>query len=137
MTILAQASAMSPVQTAIYSALTGSTALMARVTGIHDHVPQGTKYDYVALGSITEIPQDTHGAQGREMTITPVIYSDTLGNKDAQAILTEMDAVLDRQTITVSGWGFVTCFREFADTFDREGIRQIPARYRIWLQAST
>ena len=37
-------------QKAIYGALTGDSALMAMITGVHDHVPQDTAYPYVTIG---------------------------------------------------------------------------------------
>lgn len=99
--------------------------------------PEGTEFPYVRVSSKTEVPNDTFGNEGAEVTITLDIFSKpllTLG------IDTEMEAVavLGAQNkalavpLNVEGYGSVRLKREFATTLleDNGTTRHIPARYR-------
>src|SRR5690606_9406725 len=103
-------------QKAVVSALKANPALMARVTGVFDKVPSDQRFPYVTLGSLFETEADTHTTRGLLASVTLHVWSEYEGNREAAEILEALDAVLDRQPLSVPGWTHVSVARESADT---------------------
>lgn len=127
-------------QTAIYDKLTADSALMAKVSGVYDEVPENAIFPYIRVGQVFEVNEDSHSNQGLRSKPTLQIWSAYRGFKEALEILTEVDRVLDRQPLTVPGFKHVSIAREFHQALidvDRERkvlrLRHIPVRYRVWL----
>jgi hypothetical protein len=66
-----------PVQTAVYSAITGDATIMAKITGVFDFPPKDQPYPFVTIGEATVIPWRTHSQPGVEATLTLHIWSAT------------------------------------------------------------
>jgi hypothetical protein len=129
-------SALTDIQTAIYTKLTGDATLMSKVKGIFDHVPDTAEFPYVAIGDFTEAPWDSFSRDGRDVTVTFHIWSRYSGFKEAEDILSIIVGLLNKKGITLSNNTLVRLVYEFSSTLTEEdGItRHIPARFRVQVQ---
>lgn len=131
-------SALLPVQTAVYTKLSGDATFMTlSAGGVYDAVPQGALFPYTVVGEWTEIPENTHSSFGKEITGTLHIWSDAEGFAEALAILARADVLLDNQPLTVAGWNAWWVQNEFVQTLrENDGdrvLRHVVPRYRIQL----
>jgi hypothetical protein len=124
-----------PLQQAVYAKLTGHAPLMALVTGVYDEVPETAVHPYVSIGSITELVDDAHNQRGLETSVVLHIWSKYRGFKEAATILTQLDAALDRQPLTVAGFTDVSiAHTQHTQVRDPDpDIRHINVSYRVWL----
>lgn len=124
-----------PLQQAVYSKLTGHAPLMALVTGVYDEVPENVAHPYVSIGSITETTDDAHNQRGLDASVVLHVWSKYRGFKEASAILAALDAALDRQPLTVTGFRDVSIAHEqHTQVRDPDpDIRHINVSYRVWL----
>ena len=90
-------------QQAIYNALTGDSTLMALITGVHDHVPQGAAFPYVTIGESTARDWSAVGIVGVEATLILHAWSRARGRKEVKQILSEIHRVLHDADVTVPG----------------------------------
>lgn len=129
------ATALWPLQQAMYAQATADTALSGLVTGVFDEVPAGQAYPYVSLGSVTELPRDVHNRRGVEVGVVWHVWSKYRGWREAAEIAAALEAVFDRQPLTVTGWTDVSvAAQEHRTVADPDpDIRHINARYRVWL----
>jgi hypothetical protein len=129
------ATALHPLQAAIYAKLTGHPALMALVSGVFDEVPEPAPYPYVSFGSVTEFPEDAHDRQGLSATVTLHVWSKSPGFAEAYEIFAALDAALDRVPLTVAGFTDVSIKHDQHQALkDPEpGVRHINAQYRVRL----
>ncbi|MGW3724835.1 DUF3168 domain-containing protein [Streptomyces sp. NPDC000851] len=127
------ATALRPLQTAVFQKLTASADLMARVSGVYDQVPEPAPFPYVSFGSITETVDDAHDRQGLDVALVLHVWSKYPGNAEAADIFAAVDAALDRQPLAVAGWTDVTIKHEDHE-FLRDpdpAIRHVNATYRV------
>ena len=103
-------------QKAIYSALTGDGALMAMITGVHGHVPQGTAFPYVTLGESTAVDWRTVGHNGMETTLFFQVWSRERGHREVKQILAEIYRILNDAKLTVPGHELVFLRYGFSQT---------------------
>lgn len=109
-------------QQAIYTALTGDGALMAMITGVHDHVPQGSSYPYVTIGESSAVDWQTVGHDGMEVTLVLHVWSRFRGRKEVKQILAEIHRILHDAALNVPGHVLVWLHFEFAQTVpDNDG----------------
>jgi hypothetical protein len=123
-----------PLQGAIFTRLSTDTTLVTTLgAAVYDNVPSSATFPYVALGDITEVPSDTMGKTGRDITVTIHIWSRYVGMKQTKEIQNRIDELLDRWAPTVTGWNAVQMLQEFFETMrDPDGItRHGVSRYRI------
>jgi len=132
-------SAISAVQTAIYSTLHGDSTLLALVTGIFNDVPEGQLYPYIQIGTATEKPWDTFGGAstgiGWDDTVTVHVWSRYQGDSEALAILNRVVTLLNHVSLTVTGYGTVIIFsdqtRVLIEQVDKIETRHIAAIFRV------
>ncbi|MCI0384589.1 DUF3168 domain-containing protein [Streptomyces sp. CNQ085] len=124
-----------PLQVAIVTKLHADPVLDGLVSGVYDHVPEGTAYPYVTVGSITELPDDAHNQRGLATRVVLHTWAEYRGNKQTAEILAALDAVLDRQPLAVPGWTDISIAAEQHQTVKDPDptIRHINSRYRVWL----
>lgn len=133
---------MNVTETALYGTLTGGTALTnllaAGTAGVYGYqAPQGSTYPLVEFGL----------ASGEDVSTTPhredsEIYLvkgvSTVSMQQAGAIEAQIDALLHRQTLTVTGYTNILTKREtqvrYVETAD-DGRQywHAGAHYRVWL----
>lgn len=129
------ATALVPLQTAVYAALTASPDLMALVSGVFDEVPEPAPYPFVSFGSVTETPDDAHDAQGLLSMVTVHVWSTAPGFSEAYDIFAAVDAALDRVPLAVAGFTDVSIAHEAHEALKDPDpdVRHINAQYRVWL----
>lgn len=123
-----------PLQQAVFTRLSTDATLVTTLgAAVYDNVPQSATFPYVAIGDITEGPNDTMGTTGRDITVTIHSWSRYVGMKQIKEIQNRIDVLLDRWAPTVTGWGAVQMLQEFFETMrDVDGItRHGVSRYRI------
>lgn len=121
-------------QSAVYTRLSGDTTLVTTLgAAVYDHVPAKATFPYVIIGDDTEVPNDTMGVTGRDMTLTIHSWSQYQGWKQVKEIQNRVDLLLDRWAPTVTGWNAVQMAQEFFESFmDPDGVtRHGVSRYRI------
>lgn len=133
------ATALRPLQTAIYSKLTASGPLTALVSGVYDEVPENAVFPLVSFGSVLEIPSDTHGRQGLDCLVTLHVWSKAMGFGEAYDVFAALDAALDRASLAVAGWTDVSIRHEQHQALKDPDpdVRHINAQYRVWLTRTT
>ncbi len=110
-------------QKAIYGALTGDSALMAMITGVHDHVPQDTAFPYVTIGEASAVDWRTVGHDGMELTLVLHVWSRERGRREVKLIMTEIRRILDGANLTVPGHVLVWLRFSFSEaTRDPDGL---------------
>ncbi|MEE1835759.1 DUF3168 domain-containing protein [Streptomyces sp. SP17KL33] len=132
------ATAVRPLQAAIYAKLTGSAPLMALVTGVYDEVPEDAAYPYVSFGAVTEFAEDAHDRQGLSSLVVIHVWSTYPGNAEAADIFAALDAALDRVPLTVTGFTDVSIKHDqhsFVKDPDPD-IRHVNAQYRVTLTST-
>lgn len=121
------------VQEAIYGVLSGDATLGALITGVFDHVPEGTAYPYVVIGEALETPDDSHDRTGRHTVETLHIWSDHRGFSQLGAIAARVVALLDHQPLTVAGHHHVVTRYEFGQQLNDPDphLRHTVLRFRV------
>lgn len=124
------ATAMRPLQTALYAKLNAVPALAGRV---FDKVPEPAPFPFVSLGSITEFPDDAHDAQGLNSLVTVHVWSTAPGNSEVYDLFAAVDAALDRAPLTVAGFTEVQIKHTQHQTLDDPDplVRHLNAQYRV------
>ena len=92
-----------PIQTAVHTLLTADSDLMAVISGVYDHVPEGTGFPYVTIGTFTSTPQGAHDRFGARTTVTLHIWSTYHGRSEVSTVAAHLIRLLDHQTLTVAG----------------------------------
>lgn len=113
-------------QQAVYSALTGDSALqglLGNPARVFDHVPQGSVFPYLVIGEVSATPFDTKTEAGLDQRLTIHTWSRYRGRKETKDIMAAVLAVLDGQSLAVSGHTLVLLRFEFATTIvDDDGL---------------
>jgi hypothetical protein len=129
------ATALWPLQRAVFQKLTATPALMALVTGVFDEVPDNQAFPYVSFGGLVETRDDTHDAQGLDVTLTIDVWSNYPGIREAADIFAVLDAALDRQPLVVAGFKDVSVVHDQHQTIrdPDPAVRRVSAQYRVRL----
>ena len=107
-------------QAAIYTRLTGFSALTALVTGMYDFVPDDAAPPYVVIGDDTAIDWSTKTSNGWDATLTIHVWDfEKTGRKSVKTIMSAIYDALHQQeaSITVSGFNLILIRFEFEQTF--------------------
>ena len=119
---------------AIYTALTGSTTLMAKISGVFNEVPQNQNFPYVVIGDsdLTETKFNTFGRRGKDTRIYIHIHSLYKGDKEILDIADEIDVVLDWQDLTVTSNAHILTSNEGTQILrEEDDSKNIKARHGI------
>lgn len=124
---------MNEIQKAFYDALTGSTSVMALVSGVFDHVPPKQAFPYICIGDDTAIDWDTDNSVGLEATCTLHVWSDYRGRSQAKNIMETIYGLLHRQDMTIEGYTTVDVQCEYQEVgVDPDGLtRHGVMRFRV------
>lgn len=127
------------VQTAIYNKLKNDATLTSLVTGVFDFVPKSQTLPYIEIGEAIDNVFNTFSKQGRDITETIYIVSEYEGYKEALTILDRVVALLDYQTITLTGGHSLVYIRYDNGAtalfeVDNNRTRQVVARFRVIVQ---
>lgn len=133
------ATALRPVQSAIFVKLAASSSLTPLVSGVYDEVPEPAPYPYVSFGSIQEFASDAHDRQGLEVLVTIHVWSEAPGMGEAYDIFAAVDAALDRVPLTLAGFTDVSIKHDQHQAVKDPdpSVRHINAQYRVRLTRTT
>lgn len=110
-----------PLQQALYTRLTTDSALMARVTGVFDAVPDGQDFPYVTVGEDTVVDWSTKTNSGEEITHTLHVWSRYAGKKEAKEILSlVLDAITKQPLVLAGGFSVDYTALDFMEIFTDE-----------------
>jgi hypothetical protein len=102
---MAEKTALANVQASVIATLLADSALAALVPGgVWDYVPADPVWPYLVVESAEETPNDTYGAQGRNVAITLTVFSSYQGRKEQFAIVDALVRLLSDVKLTISGW---------------------------------
>jgi hypothetical protein len=120
----------------MYAKLHGDGPLTA-LAGVYDQPPEPATYPYVTIGEAVENRDDTFGRQGRMILATLHVWSRADGFSEALGILDNLNRLLDRAALAVSGMTLISCEYENATPLrDPDGItRHLAVRYRVRVEA--
>lgn len=122
-------------QRTIYETLTADPTLAAMITGVYDHVDQGTTYPYVVIGEDAANEFDTDTEQGAESVITIHTWSRERGRMQTKEIQEAIYEILHRKHLTMNNAIFHSIFWEFSESFvdadgeTRHGVMRFRVRY--------
>ena len=93
-------------QTAVFAKLNAVAGLTGKV---FDEVPQGTAYPYAVIGedNITEMATDD--STGVNALVQVHTWSEYAGFKEINTLQGLIKGALDRQSLTLAGWHFISC----------------------------
>jgi len=116
-------------QKAIFTKL--STAVSLTGIPVFDYVPQNTAFPYIKVDNSTAIERSNHSKRGREITTTILVWTQYHGSKQCRELLEKVDKVLDRTSLTVTGFTHVLTYVEFCqvytqpDGFTQQGVIRV------------
>ena len=132
--------------TAIWDALKADNSLMTALSGVAGNnykcynvtAPQGTAFPFLVFTLLSDTPINTFNELSaiNDAAVQVLILSDSASAKECGTIYDLLDAVLQGQALSVSGYGHLKTHREYLGTplFDPETrIYELPVRYRIWI----
>ncbi len=105
------------VQSAIYTALTGDTGLMALIEGVYDSVPETEVFPYVTIGEDSHASYTTNTTLGTDVSCVIHTWSRDRGKKETKTIQGEIYDALNRASLTYAGHKIVNCELESSDSF--------------------
>jgi len=85
-------------QRAIYQLLAADNSLSAMVSGVFDHVPQGSIYPFITLGEAQLRDRSDLEHSGTEVLLTLRVYSREAGRKEAADIMERITTLLHNTT---------------------------------------
>jgi hypothetical protein len=101
------------VQTGVFNALTGTSALTTQLAGaaagVLDHVPAGTAFPYVVIGEARSVPMDSQDSFGSDVTLTLHTYSRGGGMQEARHIMSAIYDALHDISFAVPNQTLVLC----------------------------
>lgn len=110
-------------QTAIYQQVADNSPLMAMVTGIYDHPPEGTPFPYIAIGDMVASNLSNLGITGADYTLNLHVWSREAGHKQTADIMNALYGLLNNGSLTVSGQNFVAMrVTDSSITMESDGI---------------
>lgn len=125
------ATALLPVQKALYDTLAADPALFALVGLPADHVAEARPYPFVVIGDAVETPGNTHDNFGSRVAHTLHVWSEAKGFAQALTITGHLMRLLDHQQIPVTGRQLVAVRHEQTVTMrdPDPDVRHIAVRF--------
>ncbi|MBY0355381.1 MAG: DUF3168 domain-containing protein [Rickettsiales bacterium] len=123
-------------QRAIFSVLSANTAVMASVTGIYDHVPDGTALPYIVIAQGDSVDASTSTTQAVRLSLNLVIFSQASGRAQALDILAKLQTSLASPLTLNNGWRCAYLRAENANVQarDNDRLRQITMPMVAWVE---
>ena len=127
-------------QSSVHSALIGDTDMIDLLGGGHvfDHVPRGTAMPYVTFGQSSENDWSTVDETGYELRFSLHVWTEALGRKLAEQIMSALRRILHDQTLAVSGFRLINLRHENSDlnrASDGEVLQGV-VRFRATLETA-
>lgn len=112
---------------------------MGLITGVFDmsNVPENQAFPYITLGNATETDYSALARIGYEDTLTLHVWSMSKGTKECNTILSNLNRLLNHQSLTLDTQNHVGTWYDFSDFLPdpgENGIFHMPVRYRMRAQ---
>jgi len=124
-------SALEPILTATYGAL--NTSAVTALAPVYNHVPQGTARPYLVIENPTEVPWNTMGEFGKDVTVQLHAVSEAFGDQEALRILNAAILVLDYSKPAISSHQCVSFKYEHGSSYKEELVGGVIVRHHIAL----
>lgn len=108
--------ALTQVQQALYSKLSGDGVLMGMISGVFDTVPERTVLPYVVIGDGAMRSEDTPADSTARCALTLHVWTDAQGRKAALTIMERLYGLLHQGTLGISGFECIEVRCEDAET---------------------
>lgn len=123
--------ALSEVQRALYSKLSGDAVLMGLVTGVYDAVPQAAALPYIRIGEGETRTLPADGITLTELVLDLEIWSEAAGRKTTLLIMNRLFALLHLGTLTLTGFQLITIHCEQAQTAIADTAKHVRGDVRV------
>ena len=130
---MAYTSALGPISVAVYAALNVPALTTTLSCGVYDDVPRGAAFPYVRIAGETEVRLDTMGQAGKSCTLQVHIFSQHQGDQEAQAIASQVIALLHYQSLTVSGYELIAVQHDQTLNAGDETVNGLATRHYVVL----
>lgn len=90
-------------QKAVFAALDDDATLSGLITGVYNHVPQGSALPYVSIAAIDSSPYQSLSSSGVEIKLQINIYSNDNGSKEVVGLANEVKRILHNTRPTLTG----------------------------------
>ena len=95
----------------------------AKGVPVYDHAPQGAPYPYVRDGRKIVTAENLLAEKQQRVQFAITVFSDFRGQEQVDAILAEIEVILDDAELTLSTGACVRCDLDRADTTpDADGV---------------
>jgi len=121
-------------QTAIFSALTSSSAFMTVAGSLYDTPPDNKTYPYVCLETSNETPFNRHNRKGWNVYMTFGIYTKPglLGSYPTEQIKAAMDIALNLKRFSLTGTLIMVICKFFScNDFKNQDIQGANVTYHV------
>lgn len=99
-------------QTTIFAQLDGN------ISGeVYDDPPKRASYPYAVIGDDSFIPFDTDTTVGRDVIASIHIWDNYNGKKRIKEIMGEIDSILNRANLAITGYHSINCVFDSSDVF--------------------
>lgn len=104
-------------QDAVIAALAADADLTTALHGrkIYDTPPAGAAMPYVAIGQSVERDWSTGSDEGREHTLTLLVWSRARGRDEAHTLMGHLRRVLNDGALALQGWHLVALRHELSE----------------------
>ena len=109
--------ALTNIQQALYSKLTGDGVLMGMITGVYDAVPERTALPYVVIGDGSSEVADSLASTTTRCELEIEVWTDIKGRKSALIAMDRIYGILHQGTLSVSGFELLhaRCLESFTE----------------------
>lgn len=110
-------SAGASLQAAVVSALAADATLTSLLRGpkVYDAPPPGAAMPYVTIGQSAERDWSTGSEEGREHTLTLLVWSNARGRGETHDLMGHLRRVLHDAALPVAGWHLVALRHELSE----------------------
>lgn len=113
-----------------------STLVSTLGAAVYQRVPENASYPYVVVGNSTEVPDQTYGDKGREVTITVHCWDDTPTDDDCHKIADRVTELLDCATFSLATYTLTYSLLESAVEVPEEHFLHIAVTFRVRVSES-
>lgn len=133
------ATAMAPVQAAIYALLSVDATLSGMADWIGDGIPEGrSEKTAVLIAQVIELPDNTFGRRGHEVQVQVESLvedrTDRTGNLELQQMNDRVVELLDGAALSVAGHDTVLCHLQQSVAAPATGYRRIVSDFLVILE---
>lgn len=126
-------------QKVLVAQLKADSTLMALIDGVFDTPDTNNAYNYIQVGDVIEVNEDTLSYNGYDLRAIFKIYTkpEGLGTYTAKKILINMNRVLHTKKFTMSGFNMIICKYDSSSNFTHKDVKGMIVRYKVLVDTDT